>query len=689
MYLAGVKVPLISCVINSQYASLASAAISLHYSPYIPHIFEFTKVQIYEQVIDNGVKYNPTLEFDGVVVGITKTKNVLGQVTCQLTCLTDGIIWNRVRRYDFYLPQITDVETRGHADSVVIRADGEITNFYGEVLQNNKFDVGCAACSILTSTLNYSSNKHTPDSYSYYYNGRKFKKLNENAEINDNAIFTPSYYRRFLNTYRLSYKTYGVSTSTKVQEFFKADRFLKLLDNEANDLYGENSFWDVGKKIMDYGYYNVYDIPNPCFIPKTAQTSNTNLTLDKDITTSTIGSTKNVVLSASQKKISPLGNRQYDGLGEYVFKPISVLGILFNCNIIWPDQVISDSVFYDFINTPTRTLVKKHGLPGKQNETQTVLTSTVFAGPIFNYDDGQYLASYVQSHGKYESGDLRSEAKLSEYENQYGVKYNYLELSYAFDSALLGGESEPDSVQRDQVNNFLNYEFSQRYFGSRKYNVQVTPDVNIVPGLSVTILERHGQHVVAFCVGVSKSWQISGDVSSKNVSINVAYPRYYYENIGQLGNVIDPTSQDQSSLEELKLIIGSKTLTDVNTSSSSDVTNVVESLFIEYQDDASLNKEKVKQKYGRATFENQYDTIPSYVCDLDSYLRYMGMATNYKTGLPGVYPQDLFESTSEENSLSTHKFRVFDNGGVLELENISNRDIINLHLEWISKARRI
>jgi len=151
MYLAGVKVPLIESNIGSRYASLSQLTINLPYSPYISHIHPFTKIEIYEQINDNGKLSRPTVEYDGVVIGITRSKNVLGEVSCQLTCLTDGVIWNRIRQYDFYLNQLLDVDTRGKAGANInIRADSVITNFYKELLSTNKYDIGCSVCSLLT-----------------------------------------------------------------------------------------------------------------------------------------------------------------------------------------------------------------------------------------------------------------------------------------------------------------------------------------------------------------------------------------------------------------------------------------------------------------------------------------------------------------------------------------------------------
>jgi len=701
MYLAGVKVPLINCNISSNYASLAQLSITLSYSPYISHIFQFTKVQIYEQINDNGKLRLPTLEFDGVIIGITRTKNLLGQVSCLLTCTTDGVIWNRIRQYDSYLNELLDTDTRGKENvNSTVRADAHITNFYQEILRNNKFDIGCCIGSLLTST--YSCNKPSDKAtgYHYFLNGKQFTKYPSNATSEDANIFTSPYYTKFLKTQNLQNRVYSIATSQIIKEFFNADQFINLLGNSASDLYGENTYWTIATKIMEYGFYNVYDIPNACFIPKTKKITSVsniqnpvNIKIDQEVKSSSDNDDAYSNLSQYRNAISCIDNRGYDGIAEYVLKPISVLGIPFECNIIWPDQVLSDSIFYDMINAPTRTLLKKHYLPGQDQP--SILTTNVYAGPSFNTSDGKFLSSYVPPNATYAAGEIRHENRLSPSETQYGVNYSYLELSYAFDSTLLNDADAQDSSRANKISNFLNYEFSQRFFGSRQYQVQVTPDVNIVNGLPIIILQNSGEHVIAFCTGVSKGWDISGE-GHKWINIQVSYPRYYYENIGKLGNLVDPTSQDPNSLNELKLLVGSKSVIEPGDNTQDNLINKIESYYQEYLHDQSNGKENIKKKYARFTADNQNSIIPSYICDLDSYMQFMGQKTNFKTNLPDEYPNNLFESSVDENNLSNHYFKILEKdkpvaygNGSSPLNIVSNRDIIKKHLEWIKTGQRI
>ena len=696
MYLAGIRVPLINCVIGTQIGSIAQLSVTLNYSPYIIHLFEFTKIQIYEQVIDNGTLNEPTLEFDGVVISITKNKNILGQVSASIVALTDGIIWNRRKQYDIYLQDILNVDFRGTGAAINIRADGNITNFYSEVLKYNNFDIGCSVSSILTS--NQIGEKKTGDSieynvkgYTYYYNGKTFNKTGAGSNIN------PNYYKKFLDNYKLSKKVYGIATSKRVQEYFQVDRIIRLITgNGIQDMQGENTFWSIAQRVMQYGFYNVYDIPNPTFLDiNETKDGKTNFELDgKELPYDSYDDTNNEDyvnaernLGKSQLKLTCTKNREYIGLAEYVLKPISVLGIPLKCNIVWPDQVISESLTYDFFNSPTRVLLKSSAIPDPQQSNSNVFCSVVFAGPVFQ-DDTNFLASYIPSNKKYTTQSLRQDNSYSPFEQEYGINYSRLELSYAFDNAVLQRvfntkkQVENEAVRTKTItcaNKFLNYEFSQKYFASRQYNVQVTPDVTIIPGSPIVFLDRTGQHVIAFCTGQRKAWDTNG---SKTVVLTVAYPRYYYEDIGELGNLVDPTSSDESSLAELETLLGSSAIVSTISNSTNNLANKIDEIYSEYLSDVSDGRENIKKKYARTG-----------MCTYNNFMKFHDKSVTDKKNMPDLY--DIFASTSNEDKLSCHSFRVTDETGTVKKYNESNgqsvtlRGIIQKHLDWIKEGKRI
>lgn len=718
-YIAGIKIPINSCVISSQFGSIANLSLSIGYSPYINHIFPFTKVQVYEQKIDDGILYEPTLEFDGSIVAVSRSKNLIGSVSIQLTCLTDGYIWNRRKQYDFYLQDITSINARGTGDDLSIRSDSQIQNFFGECISANKFDVGCAVASVLTSTHKGKSTTgkdRSITSYTYQYNGKQYKKqlIGEVNEANSQGL-TPEYYSKVIDKYGLSRKLFGIATSPNVQEFFRQDRFMKLLNNAANDLQGENTFWSIASYILNYGFYNVYDIPNPVFLNKTASEV---VDLNKDISTSNDSKDKDIDLSETPEIVeqnrgkiafAPGSNNSY-GLAEFLLKPVSVLSIPYQCNIIWPDQVVAENITYDFMNSPTRVILQRQEIPGQENEQNVILTSSVFTGPVFTEDSRNLFYDLLPNGVEFGPGDIRANDIYSKHEKQYGITYHRLELSYAFDSTLLNArvKKDEDSTTKigTNINKFLNYEFSQKFFSARSYQLQVTPDVDVIPGLPVVVLNKNGDHVIAFCIGKAKSWQADG---AKGIQLNLAYPRYHNEDVGQLGNIVDPTCSDLKSMKELCYLTGSiplcgigdgdgdykiiSSIDDLKNVSLTEVNNnlssIIDQLFDDYQNDNTDGKGIIKNKYKR-----------NNICTLNNFMTFHNIDAKYKnTELPEFYPSNKFDSNQEESSLSTNSFTVYDNkeridynghdSGDVKSEKINSSGIVKKHIEWIKTAKRI
>lgn len=709
-YIAGQKVPISSCAISSQFGSIANLSLTLGYSPYINHLFPFTKIQIFEQKIDNGKAQEPTLEFDGSIIAISRQKNIIGSAFIQLTCLTDGYVWNRRKQYDFYLSEITSLPTSGTGDDLKMRADSQIENFFAECISANKFDVGCAAASVLTSMhsgVGGVGKKREIKSYTYQYNGKTFNKkdIGESTEAKVDGL-TPTYYSKVVDKYKLKNKLFGIATSYKLQEYFQQDRFMNLLNNAANDLQGENTFWGIASYIMKYGFYNVYDIPNPIFVKKSEKPKGT-IDLSKDIKTSNDTASKDSVTQTEDQinknaaivRFDPANNNQ-PGLVEFLLKPISVLSIPFQCNIIWPDQVIAENIAYDFMNSPTRVILRRQEVPvGGEN---ILLTSSVFAGPIFT-NDSNIFSSLLPKVDSFGEGDIRTNDVYSKHEIEYGVNYHRLELSYAFDSTLLKGqvESEESSVKKSvakNINNFLNYEFSQKYFSSRAYSVQVTPDVDVIPGFPVVVMNKNGEHIVAFCTGKIKTWQADG---SKSVQLTLAYPRYYHENAGALGNIVDPTCQDINAIKELCYLSGSlplclhgdKIVSDVDEINSNslkvihhNLPSVIDKLFDEYQNDRTDGK-TIKDKYSRKG-----------ICTISNFMEFHDKKIDIAKGLPEEFPNNLFESFSSEASLSTNSFTVYIKKNKEEIresfngfneKKMSCREIVKNHISWSKDAQRI
>lgn len=668
-FIAGVKVPLIYADISSGYGTLASCNITLNYSPFITHLQKFTKIQVFEVLNDNGKIQEPTLEFDGVLIGITRAKNVLGNVSVVLQLSTDGVVWNQRKQYDFYLNNITDADPRGTDSRLNIRADGHIQNFLGQILSKNKFDVGCAACSVLTSlTHGIKDNGKAAESYfSYSYNGKVYDYDVLDGHGPTDECVEPKYYsERFFNNFKLNKKVYGISTSDKIKEYFKQDRFIKMLENNNQDLYGENTFWTIATKVLSYGFYDIFDIPNPTFLPK-IKTSALPVHLKQEVENIDGNEAK-----AKKNVIPATQNRDCDGLAEYIFKPRSVIGIPFKCNVIWPDQIIQENLYCNFFGQPTRVLLKKNPLVGTKGN---ILTTSIFAGPHYKGED-QFLSSFNTPQKEYKNTTQRNERIRSEYEEAFGLNASHIHMGYAFDETLLGDHEKATDAEKEdtlgKVYKFLNYEFAQKFLSSRTYQIQVDPEVNPVCGVSTVVMNEYGEHVIAFCLGVRKSWDVNG---KKTVTLNVAYPRFYYEELADINSAIDPTSTDKEFLEELQTLLGCEAITSAGTNNGN-LKVVVEGLFKEYLSNKNIKKSgKFKRK----------------VCTFNEYLSLFGMEKVKDIELVNQYTSQVFDSTVEEAKLSTNKIVVFDRstGKSEEIKNLKNSDYVYKHLKWISTAKRI
>jgi hypothetical protein len=707
-YIAGVKVPIISSVINSNFGSLASLSVAINYSPYITHIYEYAKIQLWEQLTTDGVVQEPTLEFDGVIIGIQRRRNLLGEVSVSLSCLTDGAVWNIRKQSDFYLSDILAADYRGTGNILNMRADGQITNYFAETLKQNQFDIGCCIASVLTSYVHSQPNPNKPTKedeksspiisyYQYSFNGKEYEKrvLPSGGQDSPNIASNPTFYNKFLDEYKLANKVYGVSTSNSIKEYFKQESFLNLITNKQNDVYGENTFWQLAMTVAQYGFFNVYDIPNPTFIDtdngtglinvETLLPSDklTNLAKDEkgNIIPLSIDCKPEVVTVVSPTSINGFKYKKtYKGLAEYIFKPISIMGIPFKCNVIWPDQVQEESIFYDFFNTPTRILYQRSPIPGIE---KTILTSQIVVGPDFSNENG-YLKSMTLSH--MDANTLRDADIYTDYEAEYGIKYHRLNLSLAFDNALLNNvktASMNDSnakIAFSKINNYLNYEFAQKFLGTRQYTISVTPDCNPVAGFPLVVLNKMGEHVISFCTGVRKSWSATGQ---KSVSLNVAYPRYYFEDFGDLGNIIDTISQDQNSLDEVSMLIGSKPLGILSAEIKNHmvVKQTIKDMFEQFQNAEPDARETLKNDYRRkiCTYKQFMNLHDKEIADTDS------------KDMPPEYPLDKFDSSEAANNLSCHYFEVYDsiNNRYEEFQGIYCSDILKSHLIWIKEPKRI
>ena len=694
VFIAGIRVPFIDFTINSKYGQLSSMNIQIPYSPYIEHLHPFTKITVVEHLNDNGTYYEPTLEFDGIIGVIARQKNLLGQTGLSMTCYTDGFIWERRKQADFYLQELLSVDTRGTGDEINVRSDGTIGNYFTEILKNNSFDAGLAAASILTTeSKTVTSGVDVTLFGEFTYNGKDFI-LNGMNSIEGGQSVTPQYYKDYLDTYKLGKKVYGLTTGLNIKKFFATNQFITMICQNMVDVHGENSFYSIAQQVLNYGFYQLFDITNPTYIEptKTFSTNKININAEASMTLDNKTQMTDEQIGKNTDLVTVTTNRQHAGLGEYVFKPISVLGLPLKCNVIWPDQVVSENIMQDFVSAPTRVLANRKPLVG-DNMRNAVLTTKVLVGPRLTTKDG-YFKSLVSPVTLIPEGTFRDKTVLSDYEKAYGIKYHMINMSQAFDETLLKdhiltGQTDENIATKetaDAMNNYLNYEFSQKFLSSRQYSVQVTPDTCPIVGLPTVIMNPHGQHIVAFIFEITKYVSALGQ---KVTNLGIGYPHYAYEDMGLLGNVVDPASTNETSMKEMETIFGSERLCALG-STTNQLSETIDGLLKEYMLDASDNKDVIKSGYTRH----------KKICTLNNYLSLHGkrILSNPKTNIPNTL--NLFKSSELQDKLSTNNFKVYDYDRRKAITDTSekttwlvtgksNQDIVKYHLAWTASDQRI
>ena len=449
VFIAGKPVQFESITINSGYNQLASLNLTLHYSPYIMCIPKYTKVQVWSEV--NG-KYE--LEFDGSIVQKSKVRNLLGQVVTNFVAYTDGVIWNKRTRINFHIDYVLDMNFAGTGEVVSENADPVVTPFLQNIIKNNMYDVGCAAASVITSY--FSGGKGTnSNQYYYFYNGKKFYCKEETSLNTPAEIVNAPYYTHFLNDFKLQHKVYGVTTSYWMKNFLQFERSVDLMWNTVAD--GSNrliTFWQMSMNLLQSGFYDVYNIPNPTFIQndkydrviKTKSLTSTSKQLNESISAEDADKVKDELKSKSRVKqdeitsqVSVTEKKSYDGLAEYIFKPRNVLSLLFECNIIWPDEIIAENLTYNMFAEPTRVRFLRQQLPNGPGGENAALKK-VYLGPYLpktkeqNIDPSLYFGSYDTMNPK--DNVQRNENQYSDYELSYGISYEPVDLNYAFSESI-------------------------------------------------------------------------------------------------------------------------------------------------------------------------------------------------------------------------------------------------------------
>ena len=584
-FINGLEIPLIGAATTTQSGQLATAQITLPYSPFLNKLPKNTKITLY--TYDSSKLDQPKLEFDGVIQAISWRKDKLsGNTALFIMAQTDGIIWSERKKYNFYIDTGFSIKallaTTVSYESNSTISPHPISDTLMYMMQNNNYDAGEISSIFLTHTFN----KPDGNVATFNYTDCGYNFLRKSVTDIDNVPHVDpksyaNYIRKFYENYQVVRKLCRIPIPKAWKDSFQVSFDWKLMTKQLATLDGEVNFWNYVTYICDHFSFEIYDIPD-CPI----------VTLS--------GPDMSAINKSSNKNINN------SVMSEYIIKPKSPFGPIPYCNIIFPDQVLDKSFFKNYQNEVTRcwTIVNTFPLTDSDSEKTAGAKYTKITGPYFGDDTSSYFSSYNVSDPFSVIGGNPGFLDRNAYEEEFGVISKQVELPELLARLLT---SKLNDNNRNTLQEMVNHEFFTAYTNKVTFTMQVTPDVDIIPGNSILVLDENDDHILAYCFGREKIWDKNG---TNVVNLKIMFPRHYSLETGFANhymNTFDPHfysstyKQDVSILEKL---IGCKTIPQEKT-----IKSIIVDLMKKWNDTYNQNTQLMKQE-------------PEFVRQHTSYLNY-------------------------------------------------------------------
>jgi hypothetical protein len=530
-FISGLEVPIITAATTAVSNQLATAQVTMPYSPFLSKLPKHTKITLFSFTIKSP---EPKLEFDGIIQSISWRKDKLGGNTgLFIMAQTDGVIWSARKKHNFYidngfgidrmLSMSQDLESHG------VTAQNAIFDSISRTISTADGDGGKATTIFLTHKFNTVSaeEKKFNGTMNYVDCGAVFK-TSDNKQGTQTEDKNPNYYARYIQKYYEDYKVVNkVCRLPLPPKFLKAFEYAQtfgIIMNTLGSLQGEVNFWNFSTYICDQFAFEVYDIPDA-----------TSLTLDS------------ATLSYINSKYVEGQNLKSSIIAEYLVKPKSPFGPIPLSNIIFPDQVLDKSFFRNFQAEVTRVSFAQMMMrPGSANIAE--LAYFYYQGPHFKVNDNaDYFSSY-DVHFNPQSPNPNSFLSRSQYEDEFGVNNKMIELS-ELSTRLFSSKQNFQPIQ-----NMVNHQFLEAYTDKVSFTMQVSPNVEVVPGLSILVLDENGEHLLAYCYGREKIWDKNGQ---SIVNLKLLYPRAYdikTKAINDLADPFDPEEYPDTYAKDIKIL---------------------------------------------------------------------------------------------------------------------------------------
>ena len=519
-YVAGIRIPINAFSVSGQVSNFCSGYVDCAWSPFLSKLHKGVKITIVKYVSGDDFA---TLEFDGTIQGIIENKGSDGQNSIQLTFVSDGYIWTLKKKAMFMTEELMNQsmiakQFEHQVDSQSITINSGVIDPTTMVFQSKLIKGDAAKAAAMFLTCAYDNDGENLGAFTYCMNGITKKSdgtIAADTITKSGGYLWSKWLQLYFGDYQLPYKVGYIAVSEETKAYFVEQKQWDVLKNAAQAWSGTFSYWDMSSHFAKAMQCEILCIPNPTYI----QSDNISM-----------------VDNSASPTDSPTGL-----LAEYIVKPVTCFGSVPLCNIIFPDQIKFKTSKVDQWGEITRVFIPIGMLPSN-------LDPKLHAISALNSEGPKGLTDYFSDYNMRKDPEGKKIGMRSNYEEYFGV--NPMEVSvneniYRYLAA---------NKKLDELNRILNAEFMKFNLTKYQMTVVLTPDVRVVPGMSVLILDRDGDHTIAYCNSFSYTWEASGRVSS---SITLIYPHRYSLDTTALSEYSNSLSPDSAESHKLEKMIGS------------------------------------------------------------------------------------------------------------------------------------
>ena len=551
-FINGIEVPIIAASTTTQGGGLASAQITMPYSPFLSKLPKHTKITLFslDQAKPNS---EPLLEFDGTIQGVSwRQDKVQGNTGLFIMAQTDGLIWAEREKFNFNLDSGFSVDrlmqTTQQFESHDIIGKAAICDPLSYIMKSNQNDAGEVTAVFLTHTFDLKAKLGTI----YYHDcGFYFSKTSGTARGNAIANSTDidsAYYSRHIKKFYEDYQTVRKLCRIPIplawKQAFQLNYQWNLLTRQIQPMEGRVNFWNYITYICDMFGFEVYDIPDAC------------------VTT---------VSKSNMTRINGVSDLEEPEsiLAEYLIKPKSPFGPIPYANVIFPDQVLDKSFYKNYQNEATRAVTVVATFPGISTEATVGLVYSGYSGPYIPDSPNGYFGSFnLKKPGFNVSLSNKVFLEMSPYEQEFGVVAKQIALPEILARLFTtkpakdaeGNVLSDKAIQKQLTENantlvnMVNFQYFTAYTEKVSFTLQVTPDVDVVPGMSILVLDENDDHVIAYCYGREKIWDKNGQ---QVINLKINYPRHYSlqtDFANNYLNTMDPKYYKDTYLQDLAIL---------------------------------------------------------------------------------------------------------------------------------------